>query len=124
MGNRPSTAWAGKGLPSSGDDSSVEDPGSAISCGSWEGGSATFGSGCGATGAAGFTASLIVVTFLSTPLAGFGGAVRSTGFSETETLSGRFPGGGAESGGGEKRCGSTIRGEAAFRTIVTVSVDG
>jgi len=125
MGNRPSTAWAGKGLPSSGNDSSVEDPGAAISCGSWEGGSATFGSGCGATGAAGFTASLIVVTFLSTPLAGFGEAVRSTGFSETETLSGRFPGGGgAESGGGEKRCGSTIRGEAAFRTIVTVSVDG
>jgi hypothetical protein len=51
---------------------------------------------------------------------------RSTGFSETETLSARFPGGGcrAESGGGERRRGSTIREGAAFRTIVTVSVDG
>jgi hypothetical protein len=103
----------------------VEDPDAAISCGAREGGSAAFGSGCGATGAAGFTASLIVVTFRSTLLAGFGGVARSTGFSETETLSGRFPGGGrAESGDGERRCGSTAREEAAFRTIVTVSVDG
>ncbi|MDO8942565.1 MAG: hypothetical protein Q7U75_05240, partial [Desulfobacterales bacterium] len=77
-------------------------------------------------GAAGFTAALGVATCLSTPLAGFGGVARSTGFSETETLSARFPGGGcrAESGGGERRRGSAIRGEAAFRTIVTVSVDG
>jgi hypothetical protein len=104
----------------------VGDPGFAIPRGSWEESSAAIGSGGRAAGAAGFTASLILVTFRSTLLTGFGGVARATGVSETETLAGTFSGvgGRAESGGAERRRGSDVRGETAFRTIVTVSVDG